>query len=102
VFFFSGFSFRQIGSPRYSTETGSLYYGLLFHLQLLPTLPHGNAVISVTKVMAAFDKDFHLAICVRASAHCRRVRDLDIGVILPQADACGYMLSSRSRLVLSK
>jgi hypothetical protein len=71
---FPGFSVRQIGSPRYSTETSSLYYGLLFYLQLHPTLPHGNAVIFSYKGLTTFDRDFHPAGCARSRAHCRRIR----------------------------
>jgi len=32
------------GSSLHHTETGSLSYGLIIRFQLLPTLPHGNAV----------------------------------------------------------
>jgi hypothetical protein len=74
-FFFSGFSVRQIGSPHHSTETSSLYYGLLFHLQLLSTLPHGNAVIFSYKDLAILDKDLHLAKCVHSRAHYRPFGD---------------------------
>jgi len=38
------------GSSSYHTETGSLSYGLIIRFQLLPTLPHGNAVIFSYKV----------------------------------------------------
>ncbi|MEA2028855.1 MAG: hypothetical protein U9N49_07755, partial [Campylobacterota bacterium] len=49
---FLGFFVRGVlvGSSLYYTETGSLSYGLIIRLQLLPTLPHGNAVIFSYKV----------------------------------------------------
>ena len=35
------------GSPTGLAETSSLDYGLVIHLRLLSTLPHGNAVTTV-------------------------------------------------------
>ena len=57
------FKLRHVteGSLSHTTESSSSSYGLIFRFQLLPTLPHGNAVTFSYRAMAFPDTDFHHA-----------------------------------------
>lgn len=61
------------GSPQHPAESGSCAYGLVFHLQLLPTPPHGDAVTFDYGVMAFSDTDLHRAVYAPSQAHMRFV-----------------------------
>ena len=57
------------GSPLYTAETGSLYYGLPVRFQLLSTPPRDDAVTFSYGVMAYSDRDFHPADELPLRAH---------------------------------
>jgi hypothetical protein len=57
---------------RFATTTGRIEfdnYGLVIHLPLLPTPPHGDAVTVSYEVQTNFDEDFHLAESIHLHAH---------------------------------
>ena len=66
------FRLRQLpgGSPTVNAESGSSSYRPVFHLQLLPTPPHGQMqLLSVTGLLAYPDTDFHRAVKAPSRAH---------------------------------
>lgn len=60
---------RVAGSPPPDAETGSLAYGPIIRLQLLPTPPRGDAVTFSYRVLAYSDTDFHRADKAPSRAH---------------------------------
>ena len=60
---------RVAGSPPQDAETGSLTYGPIVRLQLLPTPPRGDAVTFGYRVLAYSDTDFHRADQAPSRAH---------------------------------
>jgi hypothetical protein len=64
------------GSPRHQAESSSSSYGLLIHLQLLPTPPRGDAVTFGYGAETNPGVDFHHTDRVRFRAHaCSRLRE---------------------------
>lgn len=61
------------GSLQQNTESSSSSYGLIFHLQLLPTPPHSDAVTFSYGVMACSDTDFHRVDKAPSQAHGSRL-----------------------------
>ena len=57
------------GSPQRQAESSSSSYGPVFHLQLLPTPPHGDAVTFGYNVQVNIEEDFHLSDSMRSQAH---------------------------------
>ena len=77
---------RDAGSPPQDAETGSLTYGPIVRLQLLPTPPRGDAVTFGYRVLAYSDTDSHRADQAPSQAHspqlCRgMVTSLENGLI---------------------
>ncbi len=57
------------GSPSHAAESSSLSCGPIFHLQLLPTPPHGDAVSFGYGVVVSSDTDLHRADKAPSWAH---------------------------------
>ena len=65
------------GSPRDTAESGSSTYGLSFHLQLLPTPPHDDAVTFDYWATTHPGADFHRASKASSRTHDTRFRGND-------------------------
>ena len=63
---------RDEGSPPQDAESGSLTYGPIVRLQLLPTPPRGDAVTFGYRVLAYSDTDSHRADQAPSRAHIPR------------------------------
>ena len=74
---------RVAGSPPQDAESGSLTYGPIVRLQLLPTPPRGDAVTFGYRVLAYSDPDFHRANQAPSRAHSPR---LCRGIVISTSD----------------
>jgi hypothetical protein len=66
-----GFAFRSQARHNGRPNRVHLRYGLIVHLRLLPTPPHGDAVTFSYGVPEHSGKDFHLADSMQLQAHER-------------------------------
>ena len=64
---------RDAGSPPPDAESGSLTYGPIVRLQLLPSPPRGDAVTFGYRVLTYSDTDFNRADQAHSRAHIPRI-----------------------------
>jgi len=64
-----GFVFTYQTRRNHPAESGSLSFGLVVHLLLLSTLPHGNAVAFGYRLWHLPEEDSHLSVWLRLQAH---------------------------------